>query len=74
MQGDIQVGLQLAGKLRGFDPRLKVIYTSGYTMDLTDDELALRDGINFLPKPYPAALLAATVRQCLDVCETPALQ
>jgi CheY-like chemotaxis protein len=59
-------GLDLAGQLKIRSPRLKVIYTSGYSVELLESELTLNEGINFLPKPYPAGQLAAVVRNCLD--------
>jgi two-component system cell cycle sensor histidine kinase/response regulator CckA len=59
-------GLDLAGQLRIRSPRLKVIYTSGYSVELLESELTLNEGVNFLPKPYPAGQLAAVVRNCLD--------
>ncbi len=59
-------GLQLAERMLKTHPELKVIYTSGYSIDLIAKGYALRDGQNFLPKPYPPAKLASAVRACLD--------
>ena len=59
-------GLDLAGRLKTKSPHLKVIYTSGYSVELIESELTLNEGVNFLPKPYPAGQLAAVVRNCLD--------
>ena len=59
-------GLQLAERMLKTRPDLKVIYTSGYSIDLIAKGYALRDGQNFLPKPYPPAKLAHAVRNCLD--------
>lgn len=59
-------GLQLAERMLKTRPELKVIYTSGYSIDLIAKGYALRDGQNFLPKPYPPAKLANAVRSCLD--------
>ncbi len=59
-------GLQLAERMLKTRPDLKVIYTSGYSIDLIAKGYALRDGQNFLPKPYPPAKLASAVRSCLD--------
>ena len=59
-------GLQLAERMLKTRPDLKVIYTSGYSIDLIAKGYALRDGQNFLPKPYPPSKLAAAVRSCLD--------
>jgi hypothetical protein len=45
---------------------LKVIYTSGYSPGMAGKDLALLEGFNFLPKPYPPTRLAELVRECLD--------
>jgi two-component system cell cycle sensor histidine kinase/response regulator CckA len=58
-------GRDLALQLRSRTPELKIIYTSGYS-----DEVSAKDaelpGIPFLPKPYTAPQLAQLVRDCLD--------
>ncbi|MDB6027108.1 MAG: multi-sensor hybrid histidine kinase, partial [Verrucomicrobiales bacterium] len=59
-------GLVLARQLKSERPNLKVIYTSGYSMDLFDSDQKLSDGFNFLPKPYHPQLLIKTIRECLD--------
>jgi CheY-like chemotaxis protein len=59
-------GHELAARLRVEDPDLKVIYTSGYSVDLEEGSVPLQTGVNFLPKPYPARQLAMLVRRCLD--------
>jgi CheY-like chemotaxis protein len=63
-------GRELAAELRAAKPTLKVIYTSGYSVDLTAADLHLQEGVNFLPKPYPPHRLAQTVRACLDTDQT----
>jgi DNA-binding NtrC family response regulator len=62
-------GHELAQEMLAQQPGLKVVYTSGYSNDLVDQRLHLEPGRNFLPKPYPADELAATVRRCLDSAE-----
>ena len=59
-------GQQLAQKLREDEPNLKVVYTSGYSSEVAGKDLALRTGENFVQKPFPAEILLATVRRCLD--------
>ena len=59
-------GKQLAGQLVQQDPKLKVIYASGYTAEVAGMDLSLEDGVNFLTKPFEAHKLAQTVRSCLD--------
>jgi CheY-like chemotaxis protein len=59
-------GRELAERLQRQTPDLKVIYTSGYSPGMAGKDLALLEGFNFLPKPYPPTRLAAVVRECLD--------
>jgi PAS domain S-box-containing protein len=59
-------GHELAARLRADRPALKVVYTSGYSADLTQHGASLIDGANFLPKPYRADKLARTIREQLD--------
>jgi len=59
-------GQELAEKFKAQNPKLKVIYTSGYSVEAAGKGLSLEDGISFLQKPYDAETLALTVRQCLD--------
>ncbi len=59
-------GRELAARLQAERPRLKVIYTSGYSGDVAGRELSLREGVNFLQKPYSRQQLLETVRRALD--------
>lgn len=59
-------GPQLAQRLMKDDPKLKVIYTSGYSPGLLTKDIALMEGSNFLPKPYKPMRLAQMIRECLD--------
>ena len=60
-------GRQLADKIWEESPLLKVIFTSGYSADLIGDKTGeLKEGLNFLQKPYRPQNLAQTVRNCLD--------
>ncbi len=59
-------GRELARRLKQGNPRLKVIYTSGYSAAITGEVPPLTEGVNFLQKPYPPHHLAKTVRACLD--------
>jgi signal transduction histidine kinase len=64
-------GRMLADRLRSEDPRLRVIYTSGYTAGVPGTDLANIEDHNFLPKPYRPATLLQVVRNCLDHPCTP---
>ena len=59
-------GRELAEKLRAERPRLKVIFTSGYTADVVGKDFVLQRGLHYLQKPYDPQKLALTVRDCLD--------
>jgi two-component system, cell cycle sensor histidine kinase and response regulator CckA len=59
-------GRELAHRLRSERPDLKVIYSSGYSVEFEGNEFDLEQDANFLPKPYAAHKLASVVRQCLD--------
>jgi PAS domain S-box-containing protein len=59
-------GRELAEKLIADKPRLKVIFTSGYTADVVGKDFVLGGGLHYLQKPYNPQKLALTVRNCLD--------
>jgi len=59
-------GRELAERLRGDKPSLKVIYSSGYSLAVVGTDMVLREGLNFLQKPYNPRKLAQAVRDCLD--------
>lgn len=59
-------GRGLADQLRQARPDLKVIFTSGYSEELAGIGAVLREGDNFLRKPYSPTTLARAVRACLD--------
>ncbi len=61
-------GRQLADRLVADRPGLKVLYTSGYTADVIARQGSLEPGMEFLPKPFGAAQLAAKVREVLGSC------
>jgi len=59
-------GRELAEKLWAEQPKLKVIFTSGYSADIAGRDFKLEPELNFLQKPYHPQTLATTVRRCLD--------
>ena len=58
-------GLQLAEKLKVENPDLKVIFTTGYSAELMGKDFEIKEGVNFLQKPYPPQKLVQTVRNGL---------
>jgi len=59
-------GRELAEKLRAERPKLKVIFTSGYTADVVGKDFVSQQGLHYLQKPYDPQKLTAAVRNCLD--------
>ena len=59
-------GRQLADAALALRPRLKVLYTSGYTDNAVVHDGRLDPGVLLLNKPYRRAELALTVRAALD--------
>jgi len=59
-------GRALAAQLRERDPRLAVVFTSGYSPDVAGAELGLDEGQAFLQKPSSPEEILGAVRQCLD--------
>jgi DNA-binding NtrC family response regulator len=59
-------GRELAEKLWGERPQLKVIFSTGYGADALGKDFKLDPEVNFLPKPYLPQALARIVRRCLD--------
>jgi CheY-like chemotaxis protein len=58
-------GGELAERLQAENPRLKVIYSSGYSLELLAGKGGLHKTAHFLPKPYTPQKLAQVVRDCL---------
>ena len=56
-------GRELADRLLGEEPRLRVIYSTGYSMDLFSSGIELVEGVNCLLKPYNATALARAVKR-----------
>jgi DNA-binding NtrC family response regulator len=59
-------GRELAEKLLPLRPEMKVIYMSGYTDDAIVRHGLLDEKIEFLQKPFDAAIVARKIRQVLD--------
>jgi PAS domain S-box-containing protein len=59
-------GKELAAKLKAEKRDLKVIYSSGYSLEMTSGDLRLEDDASYLAKPYEPSKLAAAIRRSLD--------
>lgn len=65
-------GKELSDKLRALRPKLKVLFTSGYTSDVIAHRGVLDYGVAYIPKPFNPDKLAAKVREVLT--EAPSSQ
>jgi DNA-binding NtrC family response regulator len=59
-------GNRLANQLLAQRKNLKVLFTSGYSQELTDNAEQLLSSHNFLPKPFDINRLLSTVRDSLE--------
>lgn len=59
-------GVELAEKLLAEQPGLKVVFTSGYTVDEMNTTFFEKNNTRFLQKPYKRTSLAHAVRDALD--------
>jgi CheY-like chemotaxis protein len=59
-------GVDLAERLQAGQPRLRVVFTSGYAANEVNREVLAKTRARFLPKPYTRDELAQTIRECLD--------
>lgn len=59
-------GKDLAHRLRQENPKLKVIYMSGYSAEVAGKDFPLEEGVNFLSKPFQITKLAQAIRARLD--------
>jgi two-component system cell cycle sensor histidine kinase/response regulator CckA len=63
-------GLELSRWLLARRPELKVIYSSGYSADLFGSDVQLREGVNYLPKPYLTNKLTAILARAFAPAES----
>ena len=59
-------GPNLAARLMQQNPKLRVLYMSGYTEDATDVHGTFWGGVPLLQKPFTPSQLAERVRMALD--------
>ena len=59
-------GTELAAKLRGEKPSLKVVYSSAYSSEMMGQVFAPKEVVHFLQKPYRPEALASIIRRALD--------
>jgi len=59
-------GRELAKRLTGRFPNLRVMYMSGYTYNVIAEDGTLEEGMSFLQKPFTPQALSEKVREALD--------
>jgi len=59
-------GKELAEELLKHNPKLKVIYASGYSRGIASKDLHLEEGVNFITKPFSSRNFAQIIRKQLD--------
>ncbi|HEV2691755.1 MAG TPA: PAS domain S-box protein [Verrucomicrobiae bacterium] len=64
---DGMTGKKLAQIVLLENPKLKVIYMSGYSAEVVGRDFPLKEGVNFLTKPFQGLKLAQTIRDSLDL-------
>ncbi|MFL6300843.1 MAG: response regulator [Terriglobales bacterium] len=62
-------GREVAEKVQGARPKMRVLYVSGYTDNIIAERGMLPPGMAFLQKPFSPTHLAAKVREVLDAPE-----
>jgi PAS domain S-box-containing protein len=59
-------GRDLFNKIVKSRPGIKCLYMSGYTSDIIAHHGVLKEGVNFLPKPFSLKVLSVKLREVLD--------
>lgn len=59
-------GRQLAEKLLREKPTLRMIFSSGYSAEIAGAGFRLKEGFNFIGKPFEIDTLLETILRCLD--------
>ena len=59
-------GAEMVRRLREWDPRLRVLFISGYTEHSMEEQAAKESGAPFVQKPFTAAELLQSVREALS--------
>ena len=59
-------GLELAQRLVIEKPTLKIIISSGYSTEFSSHGVTTDAGFIYLPKPSSSAIIASTVRSCIE--------
>ena len=66
-------GLELAERLVMEKPALRIIISSGYSTEFSAHGVTTESGFIYLPKPSASAIIAATVRSCIEQAKAAAV-
>jgi CheY-like chemotaxis protein len=58
-------------KLKTFDPAIKVILSSGYSVDGQAEQILSKGCSGFIQKPFTTVKLSQKIRGILNGCENP---
>jgi two-component system sensor histidine kinase EvgS len=59
-------GKELAGRIKGSNPNIRVLFMSGYTANVIAHHGVLDRGVHFIAKPFSMASLSTKVRKVLN--------
>ncbi|GFO54942.1 hypothetical protein GMSM_19490 [Geomonas sp. Red276] len=59
-------GRELQARVEEIRPAIRTLFMSGYTADIVADRGVIREGADFLSKPFTATVLTKKVREVLD--------
>ncbi|MDB6053433.1 MAG: Blue-light-activated protein [Verrucomicrobiales bacterium] len=59
-------GKEIAQQFQKEKPNLRVVYTTGYSVEVIGKDSKMKRGVNLLQKPYHPLALVKVVRDCLD--------
>jgi PAS domain S-box-containing protein len=59
-------GKEVRAAIRKVYPQIKILFVSGYTMDIITNKDLVEDGVDFIQKPYQSKSLLLKLREVLD--------
>jgi FixJ family two-component response regulator len=59
-------GKEVSDVIRKVSPKMKIVFASGYTVDIITNKELEAGGFDFIQKPYPSKILLSKVREVLD--------
>ena len=59
-------GKEICAAIRKVSPKMKILFVSGYTMEIISNKEWEEGDVDFIQKPFPAKSLLSKVREVLD--------